>query len=1072
MIRTLPSVRPLLGLCLFAGVGLGVGAIVDGREPQLNATASALVRQYCLDCHAGKTAEAKLDLAQMVSAESLAADFTQWRTVAAKVRNGEMPPADSEQLTAPQRKQLLSELDGALDEAVRRHAGEPGRVVLRRLTAAEQNYTLRDLTGLDLDFAPDIADAVGGEGFTNIGLVQFVQASTLEQYLAAAKQVAEHAVIGAGPIRFYSDPGQTGFELAAINRIQEIYRDYGFRTAAGEGGEPYGLDRYPNAFLAAWEYRHRSALGKPDATLADVARPYGLTERFVAHIWEVLNQEEPDYPATDLISAWRAFPVPSGPDPDTLRSAKAASDALFQRLKGWYGRLATSNDDEAAPVLVEDVVRGRLEDVIKVRVIWPEESATAPVSLQVTSADATPDDEAVAIWHSPEVRFRSVEGRRFEWRPLREVLDEEAIEQFNFGRHPHGTSIGKDDFVTTGTSPVNFTMSLPEGMRSAELVLRVSVDPACARSHVVRCSASAGLLAERGKVISTLLADPETEHYQQWFAGVSAFARSLPQISHREPAPSDRDPIPAPFDNTYNMPERDYFHYKVKYFRDDSFLQYYVLDDAGLRALELAWADLLSSFEYHDVYLKFVAQKFGFAMPDGMAAVDAAWMRELPVEAQEDVARLHSEYTEVQELRKAGFSGHLEDVLAFASRAWRRPLEVAEQDRLRAYYQTLRTEQQLDHVKAIRALLARTLVAPDFIYRIERPRAGGEDTLLSDWELASRLSYFLWSSLPDAELRRAAAAGELRDPRQLAGQAERLLRDAKSRRLAAEFFGQWLGFYRFDQYRGVDAERFPEFTDELKRAMHEEAVTFFDYLVRHDRPLRELLFADYAFLNRPLAEHYGVEATGLSEGTLSRVEDIGRFQRGGLFGLGAVLTSTSAPLRTSAVKRGDWILRRVVGTPVPPPPADAGSIPADDVQADGLTVRERLEAHRQNPSCQNCHVRIDPLGFALENYDAIGRWRDQYRGGQPIDASGTLHDGTRIEGPAGLRSYLEANEREFFQLLCTKLLGYGLGRRASVADMQLVDEISADLQAGGSFAQVVEKIVTSRQFRYHQGRAK
>ncbi len=264
--------------------------------------------------------------------------------------------------------------------------------------------------------------------------------------------------------------------------------------------------------------------------------------------------------------------------------------------------------------------------------------------------------------------------------------------------------------------------------------------------------------------------------------------------------------------------------------------------------------------------------------------------------------------------------------------------------------------------------------------------------------MASRLSYFLWSSKPDAALLRAAAQGELSDPKQLASQTRRMLKDARARRLATEFFGQWLGFYRFDDYSGIDSETFPMFDSELKESLYEESVRFFEYIVMKDRSIDELLFADYAFLNQRLAEHYGIpweEGGSASEG-LVQISGVQKHKRGGLLRLGSVLAVTSAPQRTSAVKRGDWILRRILGTPTPPPPADAGSIPAEEVLPDGLTVRERLEAHRTDSSCVNCHTKIDPLGFALENFNPIGQWRSSYGDGGKIDTTGILDDGSEI----------------------------------------------------------------------------
>ena len=247
--------------------------------------------------------------------------------------------------------------------------------------------------------------------------------------------------------------------------------------------------------------------------------------------------------------------------------------------------------------------------------------------------------------------------------------------------------------------------------------------------------------------------------------------------------------------------------------------------------------------------------------------------------------------------------------------------------------------------------------------------------------------------------------------------------------------------------------------------MYDEAVAFFEYIVRQNRPLDEIWFADYVFLNRPLAEHYGIEAQDLRFDRFRRVEDAADSHRGGLLGLGAVLTSTSAPLRTSAVKRGDWVLRRVVGTPVPPPPADAGSIPADDVLADGLTVRRRLEAHRSDVSCVNCHSRIDPLGFSLEQYDVIGRWRTTYRDGQAIDSSGVLSDGTEISGPQGLRDYLRRHQTQVRRVLCSKLLGYSLGRTELASDRPLIDAMMQEIDNDGRFVDLLVRIALSDQFR-------
>lgn len=1047
----------------------GSGAPRAGAASESFQPAEALIQRFCMDCHSGPDGEAGVDLEGMAAADSLASDYRVWGKVLEMLRAGKMPPEDADQLSPAQREQLISVIGAELRSVIEAHAGEPGPVVMRRLTSAEYDYTIRDLTGLDLGLAEDfVSDAVGGEGFTNAGVAQFVQDAALERYLEAARTVADHAVIGAGPLRFYEDPGETGFELSAITRIQAIYRAHGFRRASGEGGEAYGLDRYPRAFYAAWRFRHREELGLGDVTLANLAAAEGLDTRFVRYISSVLNSDVQSFPTSEIIAHWQALPGPESAGDDQPQIQAACRD-LFQELHDWQIRFGINADaKEEAPVLAADRFDVSRVQPFEMNINWPEGTAEAHIQVSVDSSNSDGRPDAVVVWRNPRILFRNPDKRERDPGPLREVLSDEDVNQLGFGMHPRGGRIAPEDFVTIGTDPVGFTVPIPEGVRSARLFVEAELDVDRGDDCIVRCTIAQQEETDQGKSVSALLANPESPTFDDWKAGVLEFARLLPQVSHREPAPSDRDPIPPPFSAEYNNPERNFFHTRIKYHRDDRFLVENILDDATRRELDRAWWDLLGSFEYHDTWLRFVAGKFDLDLGDRyIADLDADWIAALPPEPRGYVQRLSSEYRTIQRAFAAAEPGHVEDVLEFAARAWRRPLSDAEQDRLRSFDDELRTEAELDHRAAIRALIARVLVAPDFLYRVERPNESDEDVPLSDWELASRLSYFLWSSLPDAELRRAAAAGELSDPAALAAHARRMLQDEKARRFAAEFFGQWFGFYRFDRYGGIDSGRFPEFTQSLKAAMYEEAVLFFDHIVRDNRPAREILFADYTFVNRRLAEHYGIEADGLSALSSERINGVHDDGRGGLLGLGAVLTVTSAPLRTSPVRRGDWVLRRVLGTPVPKPPADAGSISPDDQPGDGLSMRQRLEAHRREASCVNCHSRIDPLGFALENYDAIGRWRNEYRDGTAVENSGILRDGAEIEGPDGLRRYLAAQEPLFDRNLCTKLVGYALGRGVLVGDTILIDKMTADLEQGGGVSELVEKIVTSRQFRYH-----
>jgi hypothetical protein len=246
--------------------------------------------------------------------------------------------------------------------------------------------------------------------------------------------------------------------------------------------------------------------------------------------------------------------------------------------------------------------------------------------------------------------------------------------------------------------------------------------------------------------------------------------------------------------------------------------------------------------------------------------------------------------------------------------------------------------------------------------------------------------------------------------------------------------------------------------------MYDEAISTFEYIVRSERPVREILHADYTFLNKPLAEFYGIQKD-LTSGPAERVEGAGAFNRGGAVRLGAVLTATSAPLRTSPVKRGDWVLRRLLGTPTPPPPADAGSIPGDDQAFNGLTLRERLTQHKRNATCANCHLRIDPLGFPLEGFDAVGRPRESYSDGKAVDTTGEFADRTTIVGAQGLLTYLQTQEPQILTTLSKKMLGYALGRTILASDRPLIAEMTA-AGGGATISDLAVRIVTSRQFRH------
>ena len=410
----------------------------------------------------------------------------------------------------------------------------------------------------------------------------------------------------------------------------------------------------------------------------------------------------------------------------------------------------------------------------------------------------------------------------------------------------------------------------------------------------------------------------------------------------------------------------------------------------------------------------------------------------------------------------AAATGDLRDL---ARRAWRRPVSAPEMARLLEFYQQTR-RRGADSRTATLAAAKAVLVSPNFLFRIEKDPPGQTPAAIDDHALASRLSYFLWASMPDATLFALADAGRLSQPKVLEAQVMRMLADPKARALSEQFVGQWLGIRTLGSVAAPDPQKFPEFTPALREAMMTEPTEFFAGLVRENRSLLELLDSDYAWVNADLARHYGIP--GVNGSTFIRVSLSDR-RRGGVTGMAAVLTQTSYPQRTSPVLRGKWLLEEVFGTPPPPPPPLVATLSSNDEKSEGLTFRQRLEKHRKDPNCAACHARLDPLGFALENFDPIGRWRTQVSG-ESVDASGELPGGVVIVGPEALKQVLLERKQLFLRHLTEKMLAYALGRGVEYYDIPAVKRITEAVASDGHRApKLILEIVRSEPFRLRRG---
>jgi hypothetical protein len=559
------------------------------------------------------------------------------------------------------------------------------------------------------------------------------------------------------------------------------------------------------------------------------------------------------------------------------------------------------------------------------------------------------------------------------------------------------------------------------------------------------------------------------------------------------------------------------------YFRDDAPLSALMLDESQQRELNRLWD------EFHFITLDFVRQykdyifferaepprfmqgaEFDFARSEDkdscsekkieqlaeayLAKARRSGGDSLAIRAIEDYFKnISANIRWSEKARKAAEPKHLLALQSFAESAYRRPLAQPERDELLAFYRALREKDGLEHEEALRDTITSVLMSPSFCYRMDPGESPGvasrkstadlaRDSAtairgpaatpkwkaqpLSDYALANRLSYFLWSSMPDAELLAHAKAGDLHRPKVLLAQTRRMLQDERIRRFATEFGGNWLDFRRFEEHNAVDRERFKAFNNELRAAMFEEPIRFFVDVVQRDRPVLDFLNASDTFVNPVLARHYGMVDLDFQSNEWKHVENADAYGRGGLMPMSVFLTKNAPGLRTSPVKRGYWVVRRLLGEQIPPPPPKVPELPNDEGKLGDLTLREVLARHREDKSCAGCHARFDGLGLVFEGYGPIGERRDRDLGGRPVDVGATFPGGGEGSGLEGLRRYLNDSRRqEFIDNLCRKMLAYALGRTLLLSDDVTIDNMRAKLAANGyRFNSAVETIVTSPQF--------
>jgi len=989
-------------------------ATARGASPDWK-TVEPVLTARCAGCHSGADAKGSFDLGTLTARREIADQFAEWQRVFGVIEAGDMPPPKAEPLTPQEKAAVLAFLRREFDVVARANAGDPGPITMRRLTNAEYDRSIRDLTGRDYTLAAEFQpDGGGGEGFSNTGDVLFLSPAALDKYFTAARHLADHATVMPGTGIEFRDHriGPRGPEQIKAHAEQGLYVWYQQKAAPYLPGD-FDDMREADYLLACWKHRHFAT------PLAALAKDAGLRLPFLRNWWHLLTNPDPPSRFLDLVrTPWRELPAL---DPAAQGKVPPAVITGVHRiaadLRCWndpkrpgHGVQRYQQDaDGIQPYPMEISVKGH----DRVHLCFGDlgDGNAGDVAL-VTKIEVRLEKQKLSYFDWLTTRIDEIAGRIKAGPPSGDTAALAAslatLESVRglFGQHPQADRTIEPG-VLAAQAPRVLTLPLPEGSLSIRAETRLDV----AHPEFDRATIQWLATTDAPPDVTRIIPGVRTV----WKIGTEAARRTMQDFHVMRIA------FPDMFERRLEEVARNLYRGSPGY------TVYYLSDDQ-------------------------LGEVLGGDDKDALAAMKKDWRLAAP----RDLSK--PQQTEYDE----SLIRHLHQ---FATRAWRRPLVDDERTTLAALYRD-GVASGLDRESAAREAIVLILVSPHFLFKSETLPASAEppsredagDLPLPPWELASRLSYFLWSSIPDDRLRAAAEDGSLRTPAVLAAEAKRMLADPRAAALAEEFAGQWLKFSAFERHDGVDTTKFPEMTPELRADMKREATEFFRHVFREDRPVMDVVTGKTSFVNERLARVYGIP--GVS-GPEFREVDVSAHHRGGLLGMGAILTKTSRPDRTSPVLRGDYLSAVVLGHASPPPPPN---VPELEKGLKPASLREALLRHRQDQACAVCHDRIDPLGFALESFDPIGRHRTTDEGGGAIDDTGTLRDGTRLEGLLGLRRFLASNDL-FTRQFCRKLLGYALGRGVLPTDQELLDRMVAAIDAhDGRVSAAVVEIVTSRQF--------
>jgi hypothetical protein len=1110
MIRS-PLLRWSYLLLVAANLVASAAPSAEGADPYQERVAPFL-QKYCVRCHSDTKPKGELNLARVKDAGQVVADFRRWENLIGFIRGGEMPPEDEPQPEISERQAVTEALQAILLEEAKRHAGDPGVILPRRLSNTEYDLSIRDLTGVDIRPTRDFpVDPAAGEGFDNTGEALGVSPNLLKKYLAAAQEVSDHLVLKTSGISFAPFPVTSYNEQKKLTEgaIIEFYQRHAVKLG--------------DYLEAAWRYRHRGEAER-DADVATWAKRRKLSGKYLALVTGTLNEASSGSGyLKQLGELWNKVPAPTdgATKPHELAELQRLIEFAQQQLCYRDENLIQSNAGNwpIAHLAFRTKVTQRRDQVdpshfkskrlVKFGRLPSAKDKPDGVTLYLRIDRAFDDGTGgTVILRRPILSKESnpprneEEAKRHEVIALRSILEQDnpgAAKRLRFGEHPDDLELDVDSLMVQAPTTIEIPLSA-ETLRQHEgkhLLVECELLPQQHERSVYLHYSIGKPPAEPPSGNAELLIHADSEIAKQMAESCAAFCNAFPNRFF------------------YVDGERGLaagFHLVDGFFRDDAPLVKKVLDEQELQELNQLWRELefvtnstevlLRGFVWFERAERHVLHdaRFDFLRDEDPKLVEEELLGKFervylgkmgvkligdtlePEKPSDQYDLIHGFFERIRtglalrrEQLQVAERKALAELSVLTERAFKRPLRPEETVSFERLYREMRARGQSVE-SSLRGVLTAVLMSPHFFLRHHETPAGPGVHPLSGEALASRLSYFLWSSLPDDTLLAAVQNGKLQNEAELVAQTRRMLADPKIDAFSREFFGQWLRYRDYLSKDAINAASFPGYDDALREAMFEEPVRLATYLIQEDKPITELLHSDITFVNGALAKHYGGEILAqynkqsTDRAEWRRVDGLRQLGRGGLLGMGVVLTKTSKAERTSPVKRGFWTVHHLLGQHFPPPPADVPELPPGEKQATA-TIRQLIKQHTENTKCAMCHVHFDSLGMALEGFDPIGRARTKDLAGRPIDDSVTFPDGTTARGIPGLIDFIEQHRRQdFVRTFCRKFLGYALGRSVVLSDQPLLNEMEAALEKNEyRFSVMFEMVVRSPQFRQQRG---